>query len=80
MRPYRSTGMKAHHDDMGFEVVLRDDTIEWVEGAASYQQEGPMTTFFDNGERPSMLDAWSVKLASYRTDRIVRIRRMSLAA
>ena len=60
---------------MGFEVTLADDTIEWVEGADSYQLEGPMTTFFGNEARRSALDCWSVKLASYRTDRITRILR-----
>ena len=62
-------------EEMGFEVTLADETTEWVEGADSYQLEGPMTTFFGNEARRSALDCWSVKLASYRTDRIMRILR-----
>lgn len=58
-----------------FEVTLSDESVECVEGADSYQQEGPMTTFFGNEARRGTLDCWSVKVASYRTDRILRIRR-----
>lgn len=61
---------------MAFEVVLMDDSTERVDGADSYQQEGPMTTFFDNDNRPGGLGAWSVKVASFRTERIDRIRRL----
>jgi hypothetical protein len=60
-----------------FELTLADESTEWVEGADSYQQEGPLTTFFGNEARRAALDSWSIKLASYRTDRIVRIRRCS---
>jgi hypothetical protein len=60
---------------MRFEITLADDTVEWLEGADSYQQEGPMTTFFANLAQRAALDSWSTKVASYRTDRIVRIRR-----
>jgi hypothetical protein len=59
---------------MAFEVTLIDESTEWVEGADSYQLEGPLTTFY-LGERPRSLDSWSTKVASYRTDRIARIRR-----
>jgi hypothetical protein len=34
-----------------------------------------MTTFFGNEARRSALDCWSVKLASYRTEQIMRILR-----
>ncbi|HEX2851293.1 MAG TPA: hypothetical protein VHN98_12095 [Acidimicrobiales bacterium] len=61
---------------MAFEVVLLDESTERVDGADSYQQEGPMTTFFDNDSRPGGLGAWSVKVASFRTERIDRIRRL----
>jgi len=68
---------------MSFEVTLVDDTVEWVDGADSYQHEGPMTTFLARGAplepggtaRHTALDSWSVKLASFRTDRVVKIRR-----
>ena len=64
---------------MAFEVTLTDDSTEWVDGADSYQLEGPLTTFYW-GERPRPLDSWSTKVASYRTDRIARIRRRDEAA
>ncbi len=70
-----STGTLAHYVGMSFEVTLTDDTIERVDGADSYTLEGPLTTFFGN-DRPRPLDSWSVKVASYRTDRIARIRRL----
>ena len=60
---------------MAFEVMLADDSVERVESADSYQQEGPLTTFFDNASRPGGLGAWSVKVASFRTEQILRIRR-----
>jgi len=60
---------------MSFEVILADDSMEVVEQADSYQQEGPLTTFFDNASRPGGLGAWSVKVASFRTEQILRIRR-----
>jgi hypothetical protein len=60
---------------MAFEVVLSDEAVEWVHGADSFQQEGPMTTFFASDGRRGTLDCWSVKIASFRTDRIVKIIR-----
>ena len=61
---------------MSFEVTLVDDSVERVDGADSYALEGPLTTFFGN-DRPRPLDSWSVKVASFRTDRIARIRRLA---
>lgn len=58
-----------------FEVTLADATVEVIEGADSFQQEGPLTTFFDSDGRRRSLDSWSVKVASIRTDRILKIRR-----
>ena len=60
---------------MTFEVLFSDETVEQVEGADNYASEGPLTTFFDNDARPGGLSAWSIKVASYRTADIVRIRR-----
>ena len=60
---------------MAFEVVLDDETVEWVDGADSFQQEGPMTTFFASDGRRGTLDCWSVKMAQFRTERIERIIR-----
>jgi hypothetical protein len=61
---------------MPFVITLTDETTEEVHGADSYTQEGPLTTFFGN-ERPRPLDSWSVKVASFRTDRIAKIRRLT---
>ena len=69
------TGEPGNHGPMTFEVTLTDDSTEEVPGADSYCLEGPLTTFYGN-ERPRPLDSWSVKVASYRTDRIARIRRL----
>jgi hypothetical protein len=62
---------------MAFEVTLLDNTVELVERADSYQQEGPMTTFFASDDRHTSLNAWSVKVASFRTDRVLKIRRVA---
>ena len=58
---------------MGYEVVLSDGSVAWIEGAGAYRQEGPLTTFFrtDDGGR---IDAWSTRLASFRTGAIDRVR------
>lgn len=69
------TDQVADDGAMSFEVTLTDDSVERVDGADSYTLEGPLTTFFGN-DRPRPLDSWSVKVASYRTDRICRIRRL----
>ena len=69
------TGRLPHDLVMSFEVTLVDDSVERVDGADSYALEGPLTTFFGN-DRPRPLDSWSVKVASFRTDRIARIRRL----
>ena len=63
---------------MVFEVTLADSTVERVEGADSFQQEGPLTTFFGTDGRRRTLDCWSTKVASFRTERIVKIRRLGL--
>ena len=70
------TAEEVHDVSMSFEVTLTDDSVERVDGADSYSLEGPLTTFFGN-DRPRPLDSWSVKVASYRTDRIARIRRLA---
>ena len=70
------TAEEVHDVSMSFEVTLTDDSVERVDGADSYSLEGPLTTFFGN-DRPRPLDSWSVKVASYRTERIARIRRLA---
>ena len=65
---------------MAYEVTLADDSVEWVDNADTYQQEGPMTTFFDNAAQRTRLDCWSVKVASFRTERIIKILRRPAGA
>lgn len=61
-------------DEVEFEVILSDGREESVQGADAYQPEQSMTTFFSTGGR-HRIDCWSVRMASFRTDQIVAIRR-----
>jgi hypothetical protein len=70
------TAGSVHDGTMSFEVTLTDDSVERVDGADSYSLEGPLTTFFGN-DRPRPLDSWSTKVASYRTERIAKIKRLA---
>ncbi|HMG42787.1 MAG TPA: hypothetical protein VK611_15755 [Acidimicrobiales bacterium] len=63
-----------------FEVTLHDQTIEVIEGADAYQQEGPMTTFFRCGNGRDVIDSWSTRVASFRTADLRVIRRRERAA
>ena len=58
-----------------FDVILRDRTVETVDGADAYQQEGPMTTFFRRGEGRDVIDSWSTRVASFRTADLMVVRR-----
>ncbi|MGB3412109.1 MAG: hypothetical protein WBA45_13040 [Microthrixaceae bacterium] len=58
-----------------FEVTLADGTVEQVDEANSYQQEQSMTTFFRSDNARQAVDCWSVRIASFRTDAIISIRR-----
>lgn len=58
-----------------FEVLLHDSSVELVEGADAYQQEGPMTTFFRRGTGRDVVDSWSTRIASFRTADLRVIRR-----
>jgi hypothetical protein len=58
-----------------FVVTLKDRTVEWIDGVDAYQQEGRMTTFFVLGAEREIIDCWSTRLASFRTDEILIIRR-----
>ena len=66
----RSTGTTA------FEVVLAAGTHEVVAGVDAYQQESSMTTFFRNDTGRQAVDCWSVRVASFRTEQILAIRRL----
>ena len=61
-------------DDVTYEVMLADETIERVDDADAYQLEGPLTTFFRTTPGRTVVDCWSTRLASYRTADIRRIR------
>jgi hypothetical protein len=58
-----------------FEVTLRDRSIELIDGADAYQQEGPMTTFFRRGDGRDVIDSWSERVASFRTADLLVVRR-----
>lgn len=58
----------------GYEVTLTDATVEVVDGADAYVQEGPLTTFFDTAGR-DVIDSWAVRLMSVRTIDIAKVRR-----
>jgi hypothetical protein len=60
---------------VAFLVTLRDGNEERVEGADAYQQEQSMTTFFRTEGRQTV-DCWSVRMASFRTDHILAVRRV----
>lgn len=74
--PYRRGG--AAPSSVAFLVTLRDGSEERVEGADAYQQEQSMTTFFRTEGRQTV-DCWSVRMASFRTDHILAVRRVDPA-
>lgn len=59
---------------MAYEVTTADGTSEVVAGADAYQQEGPLTTFFRTDPGRRVIDCWSVRLASFRTAEVIRVR------
>lgn len=61
-------------DTTSFDVTLRDGSVEHVLGADAYEPERSMTTFFRTDGRPTV-DCWSVRMASFRTEEILAIRR-----
>lgn len=66
---------------MSFLVRFEDDATTFVHGADAYEQEGPLTTFFDrDGGAGRLASAFAVRVASFRTSRIVEIRRADGAA
>jgi hypothetical protein len=62
-----------------FEVTLRDRSVETVDGADAYQQEGPMTTFFRRRHGREVIDSWSTRIASFRTADLLAVRRCDVA-
>ena len=65
---------------MGFVVHFDDDTTTAVAEADAYEQEGPLTTFFDRNGGGRLASAFTIRLASFRTSRIVEIRRLAAPA
>ncbi|MDP1804273.1 MAG: hypothetical protein Q8K72_03820 [Acidimicrobiales bacterium] len=62
-----------------FEIKLKDGTTEIIEGADAYQPDGQFTTFFALDGR-SVVDCWSVRVASIRSAEIVAVWRREPAA
>ena len=60
---------------MAFLVRFEDETTTLVQGADAYEQEGPLTTFFDRNGAGRLASAFAMRIASFRTSRIVEIRR-----
>ena len=60
---------------MGYEVTTDDGGCQVV-AADTYQLEGPLTTFFRTEADRPVADSWSVRVASFRTADVVRIRRL----
>lgn len=59
---------------MFYEIRLKGGEADIIKGADTYQQEGPLTTFFQTRPGRTVIDCWAQRLASYRTADIVRIR------
>ncbi len=63
-----------------YQVMLKDRSVERIEGADAYQQEGQMTTFFCTASGRNVVDTWSTRIASFRTSEVVIIRRLDPVA
>ena len=61
-----------------YAVTLKDRTVEVIDDADAYQQEGPMTTFFALAPDRQVVDCWSTRLASFRSSEVMIIRREAL--
>ena len=57
-----------------YTLVRKDGEVELIEGADTYEQEGPLTTFFQVAPDRRVIDCWSVRLMSIRTTEIASIR------
>jgi len=60
---------------MTFELSFVDGRAEIVSGVDNYEQEGPMTTFFESEGR-NYVDSWSSRVASFRTIDLASVRRV----
>lgn len=77
---YRTRGASYGGHMPTFEVMLQDRSVELVDGADAYQQEGPMTTFFRRADGRDVIDSWSTRVASFRTADLLVVRRREAAA
>ena len=59
-----------------YEITLSDDLTDQIVEADAYQQEGQMTTFFRTDSGRTVVDTWSIRVASFRTAEILAIRRL----
>jgi hypothetical protein len=59
-----------------YEITLKDQARERIDGADAYAQEGQLTTFFRTASARQVVDCWSVRVASFRTTEIVAVRRL----
>ena len=62
-----------------YTLVRKDGEVEVIQGADTYEQEGPLTTFFQVAPDRRVIDCWSVRLMSIRTTEIASIRRDNVA-
>ena len=63
-----------------FLLMRKDGDVEIVDGADTYEQEGPLTTFFQTTDDRRVVDCWSVRLLSVRTADVLLIRRAAATA
>ena len=61
-----------------FEITL-SDRILLVADVDGYDLEGPLTTFFRSDSGRASIDAWSVRVASFRSVDVRVIRRLDQA-
>jgi len=59
-----------------YEITMKDQARERIDGADAYAQEGQLTTFFRTASARQVVDCWSVRLASFRTSEISAVRRI----
>ena len=59
-----------------YEITMKDQASERIDGADAYAQEGQLTTFFRTASARQVIDCWSVRLASFRTTEIMAVRRL----
>ena len=71
----RSTSVPSYASRMSFVVHFEDETTTIVDDADSYEQEGPLTTFFDRNGGGRLSSSFAVRVASFRTAKIVEVRR-----